>query len=232
MQRNRCQRAVADVVMLVALEFRSLNVCCEQRDAFRGFHASEPDKRQSSSIQRAIFRSDANAVHLLRFQPKEHDKPPRSFELDAALRVCGAARCVTILLEAAGSTASFVAPIAATHTTFAGSLIDAVSDPFGLFGLREDSAEGGIQGSRNRTSFRFGAFDAWHLCARLCRCGIGQAWAEIRSQGAAFRKLRYRPDDPHENHRQSENSSCDTHSILRVHLRVHVAPHFCKSSIK
>ena len=147
MQRNRCQRAVADVVMLVALEFRSLNVCCEQRDAFRGFHASEPNKRQSSRVQRAIFGSDANALNLLRFQPKEHDKPPRSFELDASLRVCAAARCVTILLEAARSAAPLVIPIAATHTAFACNLIDTIADPFWFFRLREDSAEGGIQGS-------------------------------------------------------------------------------------
>ena len=119
-------------------------------------------------------------------------------------------------------------PMLGSLGAFACNLIDTIADPFWFFRLREDSAEGGIQGSRDRTSFRFGAFDAWHLCARLCRCGISQAWVEIRSQDPALRKLCHRSDDPHENHRQPENSSCDRHAILCVH----VAPHFCKSSIK
>src|SRR6266849_4836708 len=114
--------------MVVPLEFRPLHISRKQRDAFGRFHTGEPKKWQSTGVQRAIFRSDANAHHLLRFQPKEHDKTPRSFELDAPIGMRGAAVCVMISFQAASPAPGVIAPIAAADAPFARNFIDAVAD--------------------------------------------------------------------------------------------------------
>ena len=81
MERDRRQSAMADTVVSVLVEMRAAHVGLEKRDALRGFHSGQPDERQSTRIQGAIFRSDANSHDLFCFQAKQHDELPRSFEL-------------------------------------------------------------------------------------------------------------------------------------------------------
>src|SRR5713226_5192743 len=103
-----------------------------------------------------------------------------------------------LFFQTASSTAAVVAVVSTTDAALTSNLLNAVADPFRLGGFASQFAKGCAEATDHGLGLDLGIFHAWHF--GRCRC-CGSARLPNRcSSGSAFRQLRHRATDAHQDH--------------------------------
>src|SRR5258707_3229083 len=175
-------------MVTVIFKVHAAQIGSEQRHALRSFDSSEPYKRQSTRIQRAILCSCANFNDALTLEAEEHDELPFAFQFNVSVCVRRAASPAALLLEPAGTAIPVIPVVIAADAMFPSNFADAIADPLGLFGSCSKLADRCFEGCSGSSCLKRCSFDA-RSCLRLRAGRVFLQWPVRRATSLRFHGL-------------------------------------------